>query len=279
MESKAKILYVDDEPINLTNFQRAFDGEYEILTATSGEEGMQVLADAGEMAVVISDQRMPGMSGVDLLAALRESHPDSVRIVITAYSETRDLLDSINRGQIYKYIVKPWDVDDLTVTLKNAVERYELVQENKKLMAELMAMNSELENRVEERTRELNKANSSLTNINKQLMQAHQQVQAQSVRLEQLNGDLNRKVRELEKALEDVKTLQGLLPICSYCKRIRDDHNYWHEVETYMRRHADISFTHSICPDCYEQYIRRDLEMFRKKARDRQQAKKESDGC
>ncbi|MEJ2033645.1 MAG: response regulator [Deltaproteobacteria bacterium] len=278
MEPKAKILYVDDEQVNLSNFKQLFGGDYEIFTAADGDDGLRILADAGEMAVVLSDQRMPGMSGIDLLSAVRESCPDSVRILVTAYTETQDLLDSINRGHIYKYVVKPWEIDSLRMTLKNAVDHYRLTARNKKLMAELVELNSGLEQRVRERTRELHKANSSLERSNEQLSLAHQQVQTQSTQLEQMNGELNEKVNELEKALADVKVLRGLLPICSYCKKIRDDHNYWQDLETYIRRHADISFTHGICPECYAQHVKSDLEAFRQKIQRQQQAGKNSDG-
>ena len=80
------------------------------------------------------------------------------------------------------------------------------------------------------------------------------------VRIIQLQHDLANRVRELENALDQVRTLRGLLPICSYCKRIRNDQNYWQQVEQYVAEHTEVQFSHSICPDCYEQHVRPELE-------------------
>jgi response regulator RpfG family c-di-GMP phosphodiesterase len=261
-DPRPRILYIDDEKINLLNFQQTFGREFQIHTAASGEEGLTLLAATGEMEIVIADQRMPGLSGIDLLFKVRELYPDSVRIVITAYTETRDLIDAINRGHIYKYIVKPWDVDNLRTTLQNAIQLHGLTRRNRELMAELAQTNSRLEERVLQRTSELNEANSILSSTNEQLSATHQQVQTQTRELERVNAVLNAKVAELEQAMARVKILQGLLPICSYCKKIRDDGNYWLELETYMANHADISFTHSICPGCYENYVKPDLRIY-----------------
>jgi response regulator RpfG family c-di-GMP phosphodiesterase len=261
---KPRILYIDDEKINLVNFTQTFGRDFQIFTAGNGEEALALLAREGEMAAVISDQRMPGLTGVDLLFKVRELHPESVRIVITAYTEVPDLIDAINRGHIYKYIVKPWDNDELGVTLKNAVALYGLTRKNRELTEELIRANGSLEKRVEQRTVELEEANRMLSCTNEQLTTTQQLIQTQSREVEQLNGELNTKVVELEEALSKVKILQGLLPICSYCKKIRDDRNYWLELETFMSNHGDILFTHSICPGCYDTYVQADLKAFRK---------------
>jgi response regulator RpfG family c-di-GMP phosphodiesterase len=272
-ELKPRILYIDDEKANLINLEQTFGREFQIFTANSGEKGLALLDREGEMAVVIADQRMPGLTGIDTLFKILENYPDSVRMVITAYTEVRDLIDAINRGHIYKYIVKPWNKDDLQVTLKNAVELHLLTRQNRKLMVDLVEANAMLEERVQQRTGELHETNGALTRINQQLSAAHRQMQAQSRDLELMNTALNGKVAELEEALNKVKILQGLLPICSYCKKIRDDQNYWQELETYLSNHADIIFTHSICPGCYDNYVKADLESFREKTRQQQNGK------
>jgi response regulator RpfG family c-di-GMP phosphodiesterase len=266
-ELKPRILYIDDEKANLINLEQTFGREFQIFTADSGEKGLALLDREGEMAVVIADQRMPGLTGIDTLFKVRELYPDSVRMVITAYTEVQDLIDAINRGHIYKYIIKPWNKDGLQVTLKNAVELHLLTRQNRKLMADLVAANDMLEERVQRRTGELHEANGALTRLNEQLSAAHRQMQAQSRDLELMNMTLNSKVAELEEALNKVKILQGLLPICSYCKKIRDDRNYWQELETYLGNHADIIFTHSICPSCYDNYVKADLEAFKEEMR------------
>ena len=79
----------------------------------------------------------------------------------------------------------------------------------------------------------------------------------------ELQADLARRVQELQEALQNVKLLQGLLPICSYCKRIRDDHDYWQQVETYVSEHTQATFTHGICPECYEKFMKPELQELR----------------
>jgi sigma-B regulation protein RsbU (phosphoserine phosphatase) len=88
------------------------------------------------------------------------------------------------------------------------------------------------------------------------------------VRMLELQAILAERVRELEEALTRVKQLQGLLPICSYCKKVRDDQNYWQQVETYIEGHSDAHFTHGICPDCRQKYVEPELERLRQKKRD-----------
>jgi DNA-binding response OmpR family regulator len=79
-------------------------------------------------------------------------------------------------------------------------------------------------------------------------------------RIVELQGELGQRVHELEAALANIKMLHGLLPICSYCKKIRDDQNYWQQVESYVERHADVQFSHSICPDCYRAHVEPEME-------------------
>jgi len=83
-------------------------------------------------------------------------------------------------------------------------------------------------------------------------------------RIIELEKALSRKIKSLEEALNHVKQLQGLLPICSYCKKVRDDNNYWHQVEEYISNYSDAKFSHGICPDCFEKYAKADLEEFKR---------------
>lgn len=264
---KPKILYVDDESINLTNFTRTFENEYDIRTALSGDEALAVLEKEGEQAMVVTDQRMPGLSGVDLLFKVKELYPDTIRIVLTAYTKTEYLMDSINRGHVHSYIVKPWEESYLRMTLKNGVESYRLATENETLLAELeeknialARVNAELEERVTGRTAELHKANRHLQNINEQLVYANNHIKNQRVTLETQNQELEIKIEELKKERDKVKKLQNLIPICSYCRKIRDDKDYWQELHLYMRQFPDFTFTHSICPECYTNHVRPQLD-------------------
>ncbi len=158
-----RILCVDDEKNVLKALERLFlDDEYEILTASSGNEGLDILQKISPIQVVISDYRMPGMNGVEFLKEVCQSWPDTVRIVLSGYADTAAVVGAINEGQIYKFIPKPWNDDELKVTIANALERYFLHKRNKELTYELKKKNEELqeinrnlEKLVEERTAEI----------------------------------------------------------------------------------------------------------------------------
>ncbi len=131
------ILFVDDEPEVLALLRRTFtsaDG-YESLTASGGAEALRVLAER-EVHLLVTDQRMPGMSGVELLEAARRLHPDLCAILLTAYTDPRDIVDAINRGEVYRYIVKPWESSDLRQTVVRALEQVYLKKERTHLLAD-----------------------------------------------------------------------------------------------------------------------------------------------
>lgn len=171
-EQDITILCVDDEANVLKALRRLFmDEDYKILTAESGEEGLEELDKAPGVQVVISDYRMPGMNGVDFLKEVYSRRPDTVRIVLSGYADTASIVSAINEGQIYKFIPKPWNDDELRVTITKAVELYFLQQENNSLSKELQDTNEELklinenlENMVEERSEEILFQNKVLAN-------------------------------------------------------------------------------------------------------------------
>ena len=118
------ILYVDDDIANLTVLQATCSGEFDVLTAPSGAEALEIMADR-EIAVLLVDQRMPGMTGVELLETARQRHPHVLRILITAYSDLADAIAAINRGQVRSYIRKPWEPEQLKAILRDALEVYD----------------------------------------------------------------------------------------------------------------------------------------------------------
>ena len=130
------ILVVDDEQDNLDAFRFNFRKTFDILTATSGAEALQILAEK-EAAVVVTDQRMPKMTGVELLREVRAKTPETVGIILTAFTDVDVLIEAINLGQVYRYITKPWDAKEVRGVLQYAIERFHLQQENKKLAAQL----------------------------------------------------------------------------------------------------------------------------------------------
>ena len=156
------LLLVDDEENITSALVRLLrrDG-YNILRANSGAEGLAMLAQ-NKVGVIISDQRMPGMSGVEFLSKVREQYPDTVRIVLSGYTELNSVTDAINRGAVYKFLTKPWEDELLRANVEEAFQRYEMRMENTRLARELedaneelTRINHELEQRVEEKTREV----------------------------------------------------------------------------------------------------------------------------
>lgn len=144
MQEKIKILCVDDEPNVLNALKRLFlDENYTTLTASSAREGLGVL-EQEEVQIVVSDYRMPEMNGVEFLREVYKRWPGTVRIVLSGYADASATVEAINEGHIYKFVPKPWNDDDLLVTIKNAIERYTLYALNRELTEELMLKNDEL---------------------------------------------------------------------------------------------------------------------------------------
>lgn len=156
------LLFVDDEEHILSALLRVFRREgYAILTAPSGPEALRVLQETS-VALVMSDQRMPEMTGVELLRQVRALAPDTMRLLLTGYVDLKAAMAAINEGEVYRFIGKPWDDNDLRAAVREALARYELVVENRRLQAltaqqneELRGLNATLEARVAERTQEL----------------------------------------------------------------------------------------------------------------------------
>jgi CheY-like chemotaxis protein len=126
---KAKMLVVDDEPDNLDLLYRTFRRDFQVLKAESGIQALEVLSDEGEVAVIISDQRMPEMKGTEFLSRTVPKFPDTMRIILTGFTDVEDLVEAINSGQVYKYITKPWDPNELKAVVQRAAETYELLKQ------------------------------------------------------------------------------------------------------------------------------------------------------
>ena len=171
MDEQMKILCVDDEKNVLKAIERLFlDSDYEILTAESGEEGLEVFRNNDTIQLVVSDYRMPKMNGVDFLREVYKEWPETIRIVLSGYADTAAIVEAINDGHIYKFIPKPWNDDELKVTIAKALDHYNVQQKNVQLTLaleerneELRDINSNLENLVKERTSELMLQNRILT--------------------------------------------------------------------------------------------------------------------
>lgn len=135
-EKAISILYVDDEANNLIAFRAVFRTKYTIFTALSGLEGLEVLSE-NEIQIIITDQRMPNMTGVEFLEEVIEKYPTPIRILLTGYTDMSAIIDAINKGSIFQYLNKPWDEEELEEVIEKAYDVYlkkiEIMEENKEL--------------------------------------------------------------------------------------------------------------------------------------------------
>ncbi|MGK7891917.1 MAG: response regulator [Leptolyngbyaceae cyanobacterium] len=125
---KPKILVVDDEPDNLDLLYRTFRREFKVLKAESGPEALQLLDQQEDIAVIISDQRMPSMSGTEFLSLTATQYPDIIRIILTGYTDVEDLVEAINAGKVFKYVTKPWDEDELRGVVQQAIDTHNVLR-------------------------------------------------------------------------------------------------------------------------------------------------------
>ncbi|MGH9181050.1 MAG: response regulator, partial [Acidimicrobiales bacterium] len=140
---------VDDEPDNLDAFRFNFRKTFELLTAGSGAEALALLREH-DVAVLVTDQRMPGMSGVEFVTEVCKRHPRTVRMILTGFSDMEAIIQAINDGHVYAYVAKPWEPDQLKQLMKQAVEHYQLSVENERLLVDLRRANLFLESVMDE---------------------------------------------------------------------------------------------------------------------------------
>lgn len=143
-DKKIRVLYIDDEVNNLLAFQASFRRKYKIFIASSGAEGMNILNDEKDIQVIICDQRMPHSTGVEFFQVVRKAFPNPVRILLTGYTDAEAIIDAINKGEIFRYVKKPWDEFELQNAVQNAFELYSTRLQLKRKVAELERTNDEL---------------------------------------------------------------------------------------------------------------------------------------
>lgn len=178
LQFEHSVLLVDDEQSIIRSLQRLFRKEkYQILTASSGQEGLNVLSGFGNpVSLIISDQRMPGMTGAQFLENARILAPDATRFLLTGHSDVKDIIDAVNKGEIHRYLTKPWNDDDLLLQVRGALEAYELKIENRRLNAltaqqneALTELNQDLERKIRDRTLEILMKSQALEEANASL--------------------------------------------------------------------------------------------------------------
>jgi signal transduction histidine kinase len=142
-DSRHRVLVVDDEPMILSSIQRLLRREFDVLSAHSGREGLELLR-AHDVHIIISDQRMPEMTGTDFLGHIRDDYPTAIPMLLTGYADIESVIAAINTGHVYRYLVKPWKPDELLAAVREAGEKYTLLDQNRRLTQELIAANAAL---------------------------------------------------------------------------------------------------------------------------------------
>ncbi|MBS7567006.1 response regulator [Mucilaginibacter sp. Bleaf8] len=143
-DTKIKVLYVDDEENNLFSFRATFRLKYDVSTAISGDEALRILSNK-QIHIIITDQRMPEMTGVEFLEKVIERYPEPMRILLTGYADMNAVIDAVNKGKIFHYLTKPWNEEELDMTINRAYEKYHENIELKETNEKLVTSNDQLE--------------------------------------------------------------------------------------------------------------------------------------
>ena len=143
-DEKINVLYIDDEEHNLVSFKATFRRIFNVYTADSAETGKNLLEEE-DIQVILSDQRMPKMTGIEFFESIKDSHPNPIRILITGYTDVNAVIGAINRGQVYKYLTKPWVEEDVKNFVEKAYEVFKLRKDNIDLTNKLLEVNKKLE--------------------------------------------------------------------------------------------------------------------------------------
>ena len=166
MSNKIRVLYIDDEDNNLNSFKASLRKDFHIITAIDAEEGLKI-AESEELHVVIADQRMPGLTGVEFFEKLMKVNPDPVRILLTGYSDIASVIDAINKGEVYRFIDKPWNLEQIKNAIKNAAEIYLTKRELKDKNERLKKVHSEMNQFVYSLSHELRGPLMSISGVSK----------------------------------------------------------------------------------------------------------------
>ncbi|RKY87250.1 hypothetical protein DRQ09_04770 [candidate division KSB1 bacterium] len=223
--SQHKILIVDDEENILRALRRLFiETDYVVSVETSPKRALKLL-EKEKFSLIISDQKMPEMTGIEMLKIAKKIQPDAIRIVLSGYAEVGIIISAINEGEIYKFITKPWDDDNMLLEVKKALEYYELKTEKEALMKrieeqnkQLKRFNEELEKKVEEKTRELKLAYSEKVLLTEQLKEKVEELKGRDIILQHLLS-----IHSLDETLKvTLKVINNILKIKKAVIYIKD---------------------------------------------------------
>ncbi len=237
--AKYTILLVDDDVNVLRSLKRLFgrDGEIDTVLAENAQEGVSVLKSQ-HIDLLISDQRMPHIEGHKFIEFVKKYYPDVIRIILTGYADTEAMLAAVNRGEVYRYLYKPWEDNELMVTVKNALKHAKAEQEREKLTEELKALNRSLEEKVEKRTVELEKA---LSIIREERNRTRRRLHGTAQFLDSIRGLIDKETRgdNTSKQIRDIVIrLGGFSEIPDEVMQVSILAAYFYRIGTVADTHA-----------------------------------------
>lgn len=255
------ILIVDDVPVNRKLLRATLEAEgYSTFEAAEGAEALQVL-ERESVQAVITDILMPNMDGFRFCQEVRKLDQfRSLPIIVytSTYTSPADaqLAESVGAD---KYLTKPAPTATLLQTLDDALRRqtaHPAPAPDEETQV-LRQYNKALVDKLEEKNTDLRQALDTLSRAHDRIVELNAGLER---RVAERTAQLEAKNQELTSALAQVKELRGLLPICSYCKKIRNDQDYWQNLESYLGTRTNAQFSHGICPDCFDSVIKPELE-------------------
>lgn len=225
---KQNILIIDDDPNIRKTLSDILRGKgYKPLAAKDGAEGLALLAKKA-INLVLIDLGLPDMPGLEILTSINSRHPSVQAIILTGQASLDSAIEATNKGA-FSYLQKPYDMDQLMLHIRRALEKQEA-------QAAIIRHSGDLEK------------------INAQLSRTNVALAREIAERKRAEEEQERLILELREALAKIKTLSGLLPICSHCKKIRNDKGQWERMEIYIRNRSEADFTHGICPDCVKKF-------------------------
>ncbi|GAB4465662.1 MAG: hypothetical protein OHK0057_02690 [Thermoflexibacter sp.] len=231
---KHSILYVDDELVNLNVFKATFRRDYDIFTANSAQEAMEILRQQA-IDLIISDQRMPKMTGVEFLKWTLTEYPHAIRIILTGFSDTEAIIRAINECDIYRYITKPWDIEEMRLALRKASETFQLRKDNAQLLADLKEAKEFLEQKVIERTKEVLRQKEEIELKN-------QILEAQNSKLQELDNERNSIISMIVHDLQSpINRISGLLELLEVEGKNNFNHNQLTYIDLLRKSTSDAS--------------------------------------
>ena len=226
-QKKPKILIVDDEEEVLNSLGDLLRKDFHILATSNVFEAQDLLAAQDFFSLVISDQRMPSMTGAEFLGKVSVISPDTARILLTGYSDLETVVQAVNTGHIVHYITKPWDSDKLVALLKPIAERHQLIQDNRRLILQIAELGSASKT-TEKRIESLEQTQFNIERENQALKEAYDQ---------------------LDQSFWHLRKIQEVLPICMECGKVKTSESSWDEVVDFLKKHS-MFLSHGYCPEC-----------------------------